>query len=109
MQSNMEKGLSQTLYTDTRLFLLSLSKNNYVTYRARAGPKGGTKGAHAPTPLPPPPAGSDHKAYLAPGKKKKLMIDLITPKASCEKMVPVRVVHSDLILARLQSVQMVGH
>ena len=67
-------------------------------------PREGQKGH-----MPPPPAGSDHKAYLAPGKKKKLMIDLITPKASCEKMVPVRVVHSDLIFARLQSVQMVGH
>ena len=70
MQSNMEKVLSQTLYTDTRLFLLSLSKNNYVTYRARAGPKGGTKGAHAPTPLPPPPPEATTRHTLLPERKR---------------------------------------
>ena len=41
--------------------------------------------------------------------KKEVIIDLITPKASCEKLLPVRVAHSDLILTRLQSVKMVGH
>ena len=65
-------------------------------------PREGQKG-HMPPPPPPP------QGIPCSRKEKKLLIDLITPKASCEKMVPVRVVHSDLILARLQSVQMVGH
>ena len=32
-----------------------------------------------------------------------LIIDLMTPKASCKKMVPVRVAHSNPIPTRLQS------
>ena len=40
---------------------------------ASAGPKGGQKGHMPPR--------SDHKAYLAP-RKKKLIFDLMTPKSS---------------------------
>ena len=56
-------------------------------------PRGGGKGGTCPPPMPP---------------RKKLIIDLMTPKASCKKMVPARVAHSNPIPTRLQSVKMVA-
>ena len=55
-------------------------------------PRGGQKG-HMP-----PEATTRHT--LPPGKK--LIIDIMTPKASCKKMVSVRVAHSNPIPTRLQ-------
>ena len=62
--------------------------------------QGGAKGAHAPPKRP--------QGIPCPQEKKKLIIDLMTPKASCKKVVPVRVAHSNPIPTRLQSVKMVA-
>ena len=81
---------------DTNLQFCLIHYWHLVKHICSAGPKGGGgKRAHAPR--------SDHKTYLAPRK------NLMTPKASCKKMVPVRVAHSNPIPTRLQSVKMVGH
>ena len=102
-----KKGLSQTVYTDTRLF-------HYVSHLWQIiimlltepvpDPREGQKGHMPPPPLP----RKRPQGILCPWKK-EVIIDLITPKASCEKLLSVRVAHSDLILTRLQSVKMVGH
>ena len=52
-------------------------------------PRGGGKRGTCPPPPPKWPQG------IPCPQKKKLIFDLMTPKASCEKMVPVRVAHSN--------------
>ena len=81
----------------------NIKKFGFSKAQISAGSKGGAKGAHAP----PPPPEATTRHTLPPGKK--LIIDLMTPKASCKKMVPVRVANSNPIPTRLQSVKMVEH
>ena len=58
------------------------------------GGGGGAKGAHAPPKRP--------QGIPCPPGKKLIIIDLMTPKASCQKKkVPVRVAHSKPIPTRL--------
>ena len=64
---------------------------------------GGQKGHMRPPPPPRP------QSIPCPQKKVKLSIDLVTPKASYKKVLPVRFAHSNLIPTRSQSVKVVGH
>ena len=80
--------------------IYNLFKKSFSCVCAVPDPRG--KRGH----MPPPPK---RPQGIPCPQKNKLIIDLMTPKASCKKMVPVRVANSNLIPTQLQSVKMVGH